>query len=803
MYCCCVAIWQHSGYVLVNQSVLTLQKETQGQKERSHNVTEICHPWNMPVTSVCYALMKDMQKGLPMKIKTRLYMSSTISILGIIGIAVFSLMTILMVKEKITLLTSQSTPLQVKTVRFQQAVEKLSADLLQLGLAHDPKEVQQISTSITRSRENLERINSEISGLNKTSMDIAIFSELHDQVLKATDEKFKSMAVFKTEASKVNGAMARIDKSLVELKEIISGLVISASRRASTATKTLNENISSSAAPELLANVQNFRNEVDHDIELNKKINAINDVVYTIGVDAKLLDAKARMIMLSETPAELDRATAEVQAIQARISRNMSQAGKGIKEIKSSGFVDDTVAAINGAVASAGSSLRTISASQRKVQENMTLVDSSVKKVKMVALEQGHKSEANVQSTAQEQQKFVSVVTQRVDLFKKLLIGISLAVIGLVLILTITTTVCIVRSLARLNGSIVAIAETGDFTKTAEIRNDDEFAVTINAFNKLLDSFSRILAKVSESSGKLTGSSQGLTRTAQAIHSTTQEQSTSVGQVAAAAVEMSQTISMVSQNTSRIAQSATEARQLAACGADVVSQTGREVQEIARTVQESTVVMQTLNERSQQVGEIVDVIIEITDQTNLLALNAAIEAARAGDHGRGFAVVADEVRKLATSTAEATVGITERVKAIQADAAQAVTAMNKSLERVRLGVEHAGQAGDSLRQIVESVTSLQGMASEIATATVELSSTAEQISTDIVAIEKVSDETVKAAAAIAVESDALAGLSVELKTEISRFTHTGQQGPALPAKCVNPPDAGKLSWLKPSSNCAA
>jgi methyl-accepting chemotaxis protein len=243
-----------------------------------------------------------------MKIKTRLYMSSTISILGIIAIAAFSLMTILMVKEKITLLTSQSTPLQVKTVQFQQAVEKLSADLLQLGFAHDPQEVQQISTSISHSRGNLERINSEISSLNKTSTDIGIFSELHDQVLKATDEKFKSMAVFKEEASKVNGSMVRVDKSLAGLKEIISGLVISASRRASTATKTLNETISDkSAVPELLVNVQNFRNEVDIDLELNKKINAINDVVYSIGVDAKLLDAKARMIMLSETPTELDR----------------------------------------------------------------------------------------------------------------------------------------------------------------------------------------------------------------------------------------------------------------------------------------------------------------------------------------------------------------------------------------------------------------------------------------------------------------------------------------------------------------
>jgi len=190
-------------------------------------------------------------------------------------------------------------------------------------------------------------------------------------------------------------------------------------------------------------------------MELNRKINAINDVVYAIGVDAKLLDAKARMIMLSETPIELERAAAEVQAIQVRIARNVSQAGKGIREIKSSGFVDDAVKSIQNAVASAGSSLRTISASQRKVLDNMALVDNSVKKVKAVALEQGQKSEANVQSTALEQQNFVTLVTQRVDLFKKLLIGISLAVIAVVLLLTITTTVCIVQSLARLNGLLV------------------------------------------------------------------------------------------------------------------------------------------------------------------------------------------------------------------------------------------------------------------------------------------------------------------------------------------------------------
>ena len=81
---------------------------------------------------------------------------------------------------------------------------------------------------------------------------------------------------------------------------------------------------------------------------------------------------------------------------------------------------------------------------------------------------------------------------------------------------------------------------------------------------------------------------------------------------------------------------------------------------------------------------------------------------------------------------------------------------------------------------------------------------AEQISADIVAIEHVSEVTVKAAAAIAVESDALSGLSVELKDEISRFTYSGQQDPVAiaPAIVNNTEELVRLTWLRPSVNCA-
>lgn len=93
-----------------------------------------------------------------MQIRTRLYLNALICITGIIGIAGFSLFTIQMIRDKITILTSQSTPLQVKTVQMQQTVEKLSADLLQIGLANDPQEIKAISASINHERESLEKL---------------------------------------------------------------------------------------------------------------------------------------------------------------------------------------------------------------------------------------------------------------------------------------------------------------------------------------------------------------------------------------------------------------------------------------------------------------------------------------------------------------------------------------------------------------------------------------------------------------------------------------------------------------------
>jgi methyl-accepting chemotaxis protein len=246
-------------------------------------------------------------------------------------------------------------------------------------------------------------------------------------------------------------------------------------------------------------------------------------------------------------------------------------------------------------------------------------------------------------------------------------------------------------------------------------------------------------------------------------------QSARASQIATATEEMSQTVIDIAKNSANIASAATDTASIADQGANVVNKSVNESKAISATVDNSVRVMQTLGDRSKQIGEIIAVINDIADQTNLLALNAAIEAARAGEQGRGFAVVADEVRKLAERTAKATSEIGGMIGSIQGDVGQAVQAMDATSKKVEVGLEYSMNAGEQLATIVSSVTSLQGMVQQIATATEEMSTTSEAISGDIQEIANGSREISSGADQIAQSSTELARLAGALKGIVEQF----------------------------------
>jgi methyl-accepting chemotaxis protein len=177
----------------------------------------------------------------------------------------------------------------------------------------------------------------------------------------------------------------------------------------------------------------------------------------------------------------------------------------------------------------------------------------------------------------------------------------------------------------------------------------------------------------------------------------------------------------VARNATEAAKAASHSDEEAQNGQAVVDRTINAIDALASEVDRAANVIHRLEQDSDKIGTVLDVIKGIAEQTNLLALNAAIEAARAGEQGRGFAVVADEVRTLASRTQQSTAEIQQMIERLQAGAQEAVSVMEDSRSRASDSVSSAQSAGQSLESITRSVASITDMNTQIASAADEQS----------------------------------------------------------------------------------
>ena len=241
-------------------------------------------------------------------------------------------------------------------------------------------------------------------------------------------------------------------------------------------------------------------------------------------------------------------------------------------------------------------------------------------------------------------------------------------------------------------------------------------------------------------------------------------------EAATAMNQMNATVQEVAKNSSTASAASSETRQKAESGAEVVEHSLQRIQSVHTTSLRLKEDMGQLNEHTQAISQIMNVISDIADQTNLLALNAAIEAARAGEAGRGFAVVADEVRKLAEKTMASTQDVGNAIKAIQESAAKSSASVDDAVAQIEEVTGLASQSGTALQEIVSMADATADQINAIATASEEQSAASEQINHSIFQVSDMSKQTAeamaeaaKAVAELAAQAETLSELIQDLK----------------------------------------
>lgn len=356
--------------------------------------------------------------------------------------------------------------------------------------------------------------------------------------------------------------------------------------------------------------------------------------------------------------------------------------------------------------------------------------------------------------------------------FKAILksVGINsvLFLIGLAIISFIMKKM-VVRPLQKVTDTVRLVEQDSDLHHQIDLESNDELGNLAKAINVMLQKFQHIIDKVAQTTNMLVSESQQLTditeRSIQGAH----RQQMETEQVATAMTEMEQTAADVAQNAMQAANSTQEADKQAIEGSTVVNSAVNTINALASEVTEASEVIQKLEEDSEGIGRVVEVITNIAEQTNLLALNAAIEAARAGEQGRGFAVVADEVRTLATRTHEATQEIQTMIESLQDQARGAASVMNRGREKADSSVSEAARAGAVLDEITVAVGTITEMNHQISVAANEQSTVSAEMSKNVVSINEVSDQTAENSELIAKASDVLSDLAGNLQALVNQF----------------------------------
>ncbi|ERI11654.1 methyl-accepting chemotaxis protein [Aneurinibacillus aneurinilyticus] len=342
----------------------------------------------------------------------------------------------------------------------------------------------------------------------------------------------------------------------------------------------------------------------------------------------------------------------------------------------------------------------------------------------------------------------------------------------------------------------------GDFTVDAEqaslsVQSKDEIGHLSRSFDVMEQNISHLLRQVYTAVGHVASASDNVLHSSSQAGEISMQVSHTINEVAIGntrqADQISSILNMIQQANQHImlgreqadrnVQNAVEAVALSVGGNKAIHESIEHLDVIMQETSRATHSIQTLGTRSEEIGDIINVITSLSNQTNLLALNAAIEAARAGEHGKGFAVVADEVRKLAEESNKAAGRITGLIKDIQGETLDTIRIMESNKESVENQVAIIRQGGRALEDILKKVSQTEAESKETKNNLLEISKNIEEVLSSIQEISSITEqsaaaseevaasaqEQTRAVEEIASNSNEMKLLSEKLKTEVNKF----------------------------------
>ena len=478
-----------------------------------------------------------------------------------------------------------------------------------------------------------------------------------------------------------------------------------------------------------------------------------------------------KQVIIIEEVINSDNHVASMKAHESEFSEAQDMTSEALQRLTSAGIMDNSM------IAELNNYLEAFYLSQRNLVSALLKPDAQRASISSLITTYTQNRKSLISFLEHFEEIADGKVEDQVGNVESLTVFVDVLIVGTLIIGLIAAFIISFISKAQISKPIVLAADRlkeiangdGDLTVSLPVKGDDEIADLSNSFNVFIGEIRTTIQDVSSAASKINNASDRMC----AISSTTSQglnkQNSETEQVASSTNEMASTVEDVARNAAAAAEAATSANTEAMKGKDIVVSSTHNIDSLASQVKETAEIISHLEDDSNAIGSILDVIKDIAEQTNLLALNAAIEAARAGEMGRGFAVVADEVRNLAQRTQVSTQEIQEMIEKLQTRAQNAARAMEAGQNQAQSTVEQAHQAADALASIAEAVGTINDMNMQIAAAAEEQSAVTEEINRNISNITMQAEETSQASTQTADTGQELAMLASDLNNRIHHF----------------------------------